>query len=86
MVEAAGLREALARIKSELGSSGTLMGFLVDMIIVSEVWRENGKLHIVAWIPDIDPARHTLTYRRKHIVYDEAAGRILEMRHTADEG
>jgi hypothetical protein len=76
------LRDVLAKVKKLLASTSWMMGILADLMIVSEVWRENGKIHILAWIPDVDPESKSLRYRRKHIVYDEERREIQVKEET----
>lgn len=73
------LREIITKIRKELGAS-MAMDILADMIIISEVWREDGILHIIAWVPDIDPVKRSFVYKRKHILYNESVGKIIEIR------
>lgn len=53
------------------------METLVDMMIVSEVWWEDGTVHIVAWVPDLVEGKPR--YRLKHIIYDTEQKRLLRV-------
>ncbi len=56
------------------------MEIAADLMIVSEAWEEDGVVHLVAWLPDIDPEKRSLKLKRKRITYDPLAGRIIEIR------
>jgi len=77
-----GLHEIIDKVRNELATS-MIMRLLTNMMIVSEAWRENNTVHIVAWIPDIDPRERTLAYKKKHILYDESAGQVIAVRDEA---
>ena len=59
------------------------MESLIDLMIVSELWREDGLVHIVAWVPDIVGGKPR--YKRKHIVYDLAGRRIVSVRDAEEK-
>ena len=72
------VEEIIGDIKRQLGKTSALMESLLDMMIVSELWREDGLVHVVAWVPDIVDGKPR--YKRKHIVYDVAGRRVVSVR------
>ena len=42
------IEEVVRDVKRQLAEMSALMEPLVDMMIVSELWREDGRVHIVA--------------------------------------
>ncbi|NPA05194.1 MAG: hypothetical protein GXO09_03780 [Crenarchaeota archaeon] len=66
--------EIIRAVRRELSRTSSLMSMLSELMIVSEMWEENGKINIIAWIPDIE--KGVLKYRKKHIIYDPASKRI----------
>lgn len=71
------LEDIIKNIKRELATMTPLMETLIDLMIISEVWEENGYIHVIAWIPDLVEGKPR--YRRKHIVYDVAGKRIVRV-------
>lgn len=77
------IEEVVRDVKRQLAEMSALMEPLVDMMIVSELWREDGRVHIVAWVPDIVDGRPR--YRRKHIVYDTARRQVVRVTDAEKE-
>ena len=71
------LGDIIKDIKRELATMTPLMETLIDLMIISEVWEENGYIHVIAWVPDLVEGKPR--YRKKHIVYDVADKRIVGM-------
>ncbi len=71
------LGDIIKDIKRELAAMTPLMETLIDLRIISEVWEENGYIHVIAWVPDLVEGKPR--YRRKHIVYDVAGKRIVRV-------
>lgn len=71
------LGDIIKDIKRELATMTPLMETLIDLMIISEVWEENGYIHVIAWVPDLVEGKPR--YRKKHIVYDVADKRIVRM-------
>ena len=71
------LGDIIKDIKRELATITPLMETLIDLMIISEVWEENGYIHVIAWVPDLVEGKPR--YRKKHIVYDVADKRIVRM-------
>ena len=70
------LGEVVAKVKSALARVSATSGLLAELMIVSELWFEDSKVHIVAWVPDVDPKSRRMIYTRKRIVYDLESGRV----------
>jgi len=71
--------EIISRIRKSLKEGGSLMNIVSDLMIVSQIWVEDNKAYLVAWLPDIDPQKG-LTYVRKKIVYDLENNQLVEIR------
>jgi hypothetical protein len=76
--------EVLRDIRQQLGRANPLMETLLDLMIVSEVWSEDGVVHVLAWIPDIEEGRPR--YRLKHIVYDASRRRVVRVVNAGGRG
>ncbi len=55
------------------------MDILSDLMVVSQLWIEDNKAHIIAWMPDIDPQKD-LKYVQKRMVYDLDNDQLIEIR------
>ena len=71
------LGDIIKDIKRELAAMTPLMETLIDLMIISEVWEENGYVHVIAWVPDLVEGKPK--YRRKHIIYDIVGKRIVKV-------
>ena len=71
------LGDIIKDIKRELAATTPLMETLVDLMIISEVWEENGYIHVIAWVPDLVEGKPR--YRKKHIIYDASGKRIVKV-------
>ncbi len=70
------VKEVVARVKSALSEMSTAMKVFSELMIVSEMWFENSKVHLIVWLPDFDAATGKMVFAKKHIVYDMASDRV----------
>ena len=78
------LREIISRVKKYLKQSGYLMNILSEYIIISQLWSEDDKVNIIAWIPDLDNEKG-LKYVKKKITYDLKKDEVIEIRDLENE-
>ncbi len=78
------LREIISRVKKYLKQSGYLMNILSEYIIISQLWSEDDKVNIIAWIPDLDSEKG-LKYVKKKITYDLKKDEVIEIRDLENE-
>ena len=55
------------------------MEMLAELVVISQLWFEDNVIHIIAWVPDIDP-QERIRYVKKKIVYDLERDQLIEMR------
>ncbi|MCE4600479.1 MAG: hypothetical protein F7C38_02800 [Desulfurococcales archaeon] len=79
MSQAVGLGEIISRIKESLKQGGYLMDIASELMIISQLWIEDGRANVIVWMPDIDPQKG-LKYVQKKIVYDLENDQIIEIR------
>ena len=84
-MEEPGLEQVIEDVKKQLAAkTGPLMETLLDLMIISEVWSDNGRIHIVAWIPDLHQGKPR--YQRKHIIYDTLKRRVVKVENAEKTG
>ena len=84
-MEGPGLEQVIEDVKRQLAAkTGPLMETLLDLMIISEVWSDNGYIHITAWIPDLEQGKPR--YRLKHIIYDTLKRRVVKVENAGKNG
>ena len=73
------LSEIISRIRKSLKQGGYFMDLASELMIISQLWIEDNKVNIIAWIPDMD-SQKGLKYVQKKIVYDLESDQIIEIR------
>ncbi|MET1160123.1 MAG: hypothetical protein ABWW65_04100 [Thermoprotei archaeon] len=76
-------RRILSRIKEFLSKGGYAMSLLSEFIIISEMWSEDSRVNIIAWIPDMSPEKG-LVYVKKKIIYDVKNDQLIEIKELKE--
>ncbi len=70
------LEEIVRYVREQLGEISPIMKFLSDMMIISEVNEENGRVILLVWLPDMTDKG--LKYVKKRII-TEKDGKIISI-------
>jgi len=76
--------DILQRVKNALAQVSNISAFLSELMIVSEFWFKDSDVHLIAWIPDINPKTSKPEYAKKHIVYNVEANTIKLIERCKD--
>jgi len=61
--------EAIDKVKESLKRLHPLIGFLSDLMVLSELYYEGSNIHLIAWLP--------IPYTKIHVVYNMENGKVI---------
>ncbi len=80
MQERSNLGYILNKVKEYITKTSGLTDLASDLMLLSEVWREDNLVHLIMHVPDIVGGK--LAYVKKHIIYDLSNDDIVSMRNV----